>query len=135
MGAVYIITLALVLDFHSTEELPLDVGFRYDPGFAVLTGVLSLAYPAVGALIASRLPANPIGWIFCGTGLIYAMRRSTTAYADYAFIEPSALALGRGLGMVIDVVGFSAGPALECSFSCCFPKVGRLLVGGGSCGG
>jgi len=61
---VVLITLALVLDF-TTEELPLDVGgFRYDPGFAVLTGVLSLAYPAVGALIASRLPTNLIGWIF-----------------------------------------------------------------------
>ena len=89
-----VLTSLLVLDFM-TEELPLDVGFRYDPGFAVLTGVLSLAYPAVGALIASRLPANPIGWIFCGTGLIYAMRRSTTAYADYAFIEPSALPWGE----------------------------------------
>ncbi len=76
---VVLITLALVLDFM-TEELPLEVsGFRYDPAFAVLTGVLSLAYPAVGALIASRLPTNPIGWVFCGTGLIYAMRRSTSA--------------------------------------------------------
>ena len=72
-----LITLALVLDFM-TEEFPLEIsGFRYDPGFAVLTGVLSLAYPAVGALIASRLPANPIGWIFCGTGLIYATQRFT----------------------------------------------------------
>jgi hypothetical protein len=72
-----LIALALVLDF-TTEELPLEIsGFRYDPGFAVLTGVLSLAYPAVGALIASRLPANPIGWIFCGTGLIYATQRFT----------------------------------------------------------
>ena len=39
---------------------------------AVLTGVLSLAYPTVGALIASRLPTNPIGWIFCSLGLLYA---------------------------------------------------------------
>jgi hypothetical protein len=90
-----LITLALVLDFM-TEEFSIYVGgFRYHPVFAVLTGVLSLAYPAVGALIASRLPTNPIGWIFCGTGLIYAMRRSTTAYAAYAFIEPSALPWGE----------------------------------------
>jgi hypothetical protein len=82
-----LIALALVLEFM-TEEFPLDVGgLRFHPGFAVLAGVLSLAYPAVGALIASRLPANPIGWIFCGQGLIYAMRRFTTSYADYALIE------------------------------------------------
>jgi hypothetical protein len=37
---VVLIALALVLDF-TTEELPLELGgFRYDPGFAVLTGVL-----------------------------------------------------------------------------------------------
>jgi hypothetical protein len=88
---VALITLTLVLDF-TTEELPLEVGgFRYDPGFAVLTGVLSLAYPAVGALIASRLPTNPIGWIFCGLGVIYVTRRFTTAYADHAFLETLAL--------------------------------------------
>src|SRR5919206_3721344 len=89
-----LITLALLLDFV-TEEFPLEIsGFRYDPGFAVLTGVLSLAYPAVGALIASRLPTNPIGWIFCGTGLIYAVRRFSMAYADYALTENFALPWG-----------------------------------------
>jgi hypothetical protein len=118
---VVLIALALVLDFM-TEELPLEVGgFRYDPGFAVLTGVLSLAYPAIGALIASRLPANPIGWIFCGTGLIYAMRRSTTAYADYAFIEPSALPWGEVSAWLSTWVGFSAGPALGVFLLLLFP--------------
>jgi hypothetical protein len=92
---VVLITLALVLDFM-TEELPFDEGgFRYSPGFAVLTGVLSLAYPAVGALIASWLPTNPIGWIFCGMGLLYVAQRFTTAYADYALLENIALPWGE----------------------------------------
>jgi hypothetical protein len=92
---VVLITLTFVLDF-TTEELPLGVGgLRYDPGFAVLTGVLSLAYPAVGALIASRLPSNPIGWIFCGLGLIYATQRFAIAYADHALLENIALPWGE----------------------------------------
>ncbi len=92
---VVLIALTLVLDF-TTEELPLELGgFRYDPGFAVLTGVLSLAYPAVGALIASRLPTNPIGWIFCGLGLLYATQRFAMAYADYALLETFALPWGE----------------------------------------
>jgi signal transduction histidine kinase len=92
---VVLITLALVLDF-TTEELPLELGgFRYDPGFAVLTGVLSLAYPAVGALIASRLPTNPIGWIFCGLGVIYATQRFAITYADHALLETFALPWGE----------------------------------------
>jgi hypothetical protein len=75
---VVLIALGFLLDFM-TEEFPLGVGgFRYDPGFAVLTGVLLLAYPAVGALIASRLSTNPIGWVFCGLRLLYAARRFTT---------------------------------------------------------
>ena len=92
---VVLIALALVLDFM-TEELPLELGgLRFDPGFAVLTGLLSLAYPAVGALIASRLPTNPIGWIFCGLGLIYVMQRFAIAYADHALLENIALPWGE----------------------------------------
>ena len=29
--------------------------------------------PVVGALIASRLPANPYGWLWCAAGLAYAV--------------------------------------------------------------
>ena len=60
---VVLIALALLLDFLTGKVvLPPDLrGLRPDPGFAVLTGVLSLAYPTLGALIASRLPTNPIG--------------------------------------------------------------------------
>jgi hypothetical protein len=57
--------------------------------------VLSLAFPAVGALIAPRLPTNPIGWIFCGMGLLYGAGRFTGAYADYALLENFALPWGE----------------------------------------
>jgi hypothetical protein len=37
-------------------------------------GALGVAgIPVVGALIASRLPANPYGWLWCATGLAYAL--------------------------------------------------------------
>jgi hypothetical protein len=123
-ACVVLITLALVLDF-TTEELPLEVGgFRYDPGFAVLTGVLSLAYPAVGALIASRLPTNPIGWIFCGLGLIYVTQRFTTAYADHALLETFALPWGEFAAWLSTWIGF-AGPTLAVFLMLLFPG-GRL---------
>ncbi len=51
---VALIGLVLLLDFLT---LVLDRG----QVFAILAEVLSLAYPTVGALIASRLPTNPIG--------------------------------------------------------------------------
>jgi signal transduction histidine kinase len=121
---VVLIALTLVLDF-TTEELPLELGgFRYDPGFAVLTGVLSLAYPAVGALIASRLPTNPIGWIFCGLGLSYVTQRFATAYADHALLETLALPWGEFAAWFSTWMGFF-NPTLGIFLMLLFPS-GRL---------
>jgi len=93
---VALIALALLLDFLTGEVIPQDMpGDRPGPAFAVLTGVLSLAFPTVGALIASRLPSNPIGWIFCGMGLLYTAGRFNSAYADYALMENFAFAGGE----------------------------------------
>ena len=123
-ACVVLITLTLVLDF-TTEELPFEVGgFRYDPAFAVLTGVLSLAYPAVGALIASRLPTNPIGWIFCGLGVIYVTRRFTTAYADHALLVNIALPWGEFAAWFSSWIGFAT-PTLGVFLMLLFPG-GRL---------
>src|SRR5688500_6440031 len=86
VACVVLITLALLLDFATPGSSILRRGERADPVLAVLMGLLSLAYPTVGALIASRLPTNPIGWIFCGAGLLYATQRFSIAYADYALL-------------------------------------------------
>ena len=92
-----LIGLALLLDFLTGEVvLPPELrGLRPGLAFAILTGVLSLAFPTVGALIASRLPTNQIGWIFCGMGLLYGARRFTGAYADYALLENFAFPGGE----------------------------------------
>ena len=121
---VALIGLALSLDFL-TDDAPLPPGARLGPGFAVLTGVLSLAFPTVGALIASRLPTNPIGWIFCGMGLLYAAQRFTTAYADYALVENFALPGGEYVAWFSTLVGF-ANPTLGVFLMLLFPD-GRLL--------
>src|SRR5215210_5924164 len=120
---VALIALALPLDFL-TDDAPLPPGARLGPGFAVLTGVLSLAFPTVGALISSRLPTNPIGWIFCGMGLLYAAQRFTTAYADYALVENLALPGGEYVAWFSTLVGF-ANPTLGVFLMLLFPD-GRL---------
>src|SRR5215212_6593212 len=86
---VALIVLTLSLDFFTDDSLTsggFDLSQRPGPAIAVLTGMLSLVYPAVGAIIASRLPTNPIGWIFCGVGVVYATQRFAQAYADYALL-------------------------------------------------
>src|SRR5215203_4253127 len=86
LWAVYVVLIVLALWLDFLTDLIVTEGPRLGPTMAVLTGVLSLAYPTVGALIASRLPTNPIGWIFCSLGLLYIAQRFATAYADYALL-------------------------------------------------
>jgi hypothetical protein len=121
---VVLITLALILDFLTEEYSLIESGLRYYPGFAVLTGVLSLAYPTVGALIASRLPTNPIGWIFCCLGLLYTAQRCTVAYADYALLENFTLPWGEYVAWFSTWIGF-ANPTLGVFLMLLFPG-GRL---------
>ncbi len=45
-----------------------------------------LAFPTVGALVASRRPENPIGWLFCALGLPLGVERIAKAYATDALI-------------------------------------------------
>jgi hypothetical protein len=118
---VALIGLALLLDFLTGEVIPPSLpGHRPDPAFAVLTGVLSLAYPTLGALIASRLPTNPIGWIFCGMGLLYGAGRFTTAYADYALTENFAFPGGEYVAWFSTCLWF-ASPTLGVFLILLFP--------------
>ncbi len=121
---VALIVFALVLDFLTEDSYPFEPGERPEPGFAVLTGILSLAYPTVGALIASRLPSNPIGWIFCGIGLLHNAQRFTMAYADYALIEKLALPWGEYGAWFSTWIGFAI-PTLGVFLMLLFPD-GRL---------
>jgi signal transduction histidine kinase len=102
-----LIAFALLIDFLTGGDIPLPPHDRLDPGLTVLTGVLSLAYPMVGALIASRLPSNPIGWIFCSVGLLYAAQRFSLAYADYAMVENLALPVSEYAAWFSSLVEFT----------------------------
>ena len=62
-----LLALALLLDFLRTGMFVSDPWQVLSndrvlyPIYAVLTGLLSLVYPTIGALIVSRLPTNPVG--------------------------------------------------------------------------
>ena len=51
--------------------------------------IVSLAFATVGAIVASRLPANPIGWIFCVTGVATAVGQVSYQYANLGLHAPS----------------------------------------------
>jgi hypothetical protein len=65
---------------------------------ALVTACLSvviLAFSTVGALIASRRPENPIGWLFCSGAFIWGLGELTLEYGVYALVTvPGALPAG-----------------------------------------
>ena len=52
--------------------------------YAFILVVVILAFTLVGALISSRLPTNPIGWICLAIGLILALEAVADGYHVYA---------------------------------------------------
>jgi hypothetical protein len=41
------------------------------PTWGIVFAMSLLAYPTVGAFVASRRPKNPIGWVLCGVGFLF----------------------------------------------------------------
>ena len=60
--------------------------------------VLSVGYSVIGAIIASRLPSHPIGWICCAIGFVAAVDHFAGEYAVYALLaHPEHLVGGRAM--------------------------------------
>ncbi len=112
---------ALTPDFLVPPERP-------GPLFAISTALLSLACPSVGALVASRLPRNPTGWIFCGVGLLYGTRRLAASYADQALLARPWLPAGEYAAWTSTWLGFPVLMAAGVFLLLLFPG-GRLSSG------
>src|SRR5215211_4854989 len=66
-----------------------------------LTQIVS--FSAVGALIASQRPENPIGWLFLAAALFYGIEIAGEEYAIYALLtNPGSLPLGAELAWLTD---------------------------------
>jgi hypothetical protein len=61
--------------------------------------VSAVAFSLVGAVVGSRRPENPIGWLFCAIGVFAAIVLLSSEYAAYALLaQPDSLP--GGLAMV-----------------------------------
>jgi hypothetical protein len=59
---------------------------------------IAVGYSVIGAIIASRLPYQPIGWICCAIGLIAAVDHFAGEYALYALLAlPHSLPGGEAM--------------------------------------
>jgi hypothetical protein len=62
------------------------------------TSMVAVGYSIVGAIVASRLPKSPIGWLFCAIGLIFGVSHFSVEYVEYVLVAPSrSLPAGEAL--------------------------------------
>jgi hypothetical protein len=62
--------------------------------------IIAVGYPVIGAIIASRLPAHPIGWICLAIGVLAAVQHFSGEYAIYALRAPHPEAFPGGYAML-----------------------------------
>ncbi len=74
--------------------------------------VVALSFSILGAIIASRLPANPLGWLFCAAASILAVAYLSAEYAIYALLtQPNSLPAGEALAWLASWVWI---PSIGC---------------------
>ena len=86
LGAIIAFAVLTVLSWGAKTEAEAF-------GVATIAFAIGLSgYPVVGAMIVFRQPANSIGWLFIGVGLLFAAAALFPAYATYGvFVDPGSL--------------------------------------------
>jgi hypothetical protein len=62
--------------------------------------VLFLAFPIVGAVLASRRPRNPIGWILLADGVLWMVLALTDSYSAYGVALPGSVPYPVAIGTI-----------------------------------
>ena len=85
---------------------------RSDSG-SLSFSIVGVSSTIVGGVVASRRPANPVGWLFLGAALFSALRALTAEYAIYGLVtSPGALPLSEGMAGLSNSLQL-AGPVLS----------------------
>jgi signal transduction histidine kinase len=91
----------LALAYVNRHRVPADLtGWDFSDVFGQ---VANLAVPVVGFVLASRRPANPIGWLFLAAGLALGLSNFSDAYALHALVAaPGSWPAGRAAGWLFN---------------------------------
>jgi serine phosphatase RsbU (regulator of sigma subunit) len=110
--ALWVSTSLLVASTLVIMFLPRSTTIRQGPfGLAVAGGfVFMLVTSTVGALVAARRPANPIGWLFSTAALTWAVMAFASEYSLYALFDgPGSLPAGEWFAWLSSWVFLAAG--------------------------
>ncbi len=95
-------TLTLALTSLSLLLLTLNLSRPHAHIFDWWLGNTTIVIDAtVGAIVASRRPGNPVGWLLCLSGLTVSTSHFASQYAIYALLaQPSSLPAGEALAWI-----------------------------------
>ncbi len=99
---VMAVATLILLVIGPGRVLPSDI-FSGVGGLSFL--VLALTFASVGAIVASRVPGNRIGWIFLLTGLANGIQLLSWQYADVGLHAIHRLPGARGIVVFNTVIG------------------------------
>jgi hypothetical protein len=88
--------------------------------------LLAVTFPLVGALVASRRPGNPLGWIFCLIGLSQGLVTAGWEYATYALRTAPGTVPGGELASWFGAWAWAPGLGLLLTFGLLLFPDGRL---------
>jgi hypothetical protein len=94
--AMFVAIVALYALLRAAPQAPGSLGTRFTLT-DLLVGVPFLAFPLVGALIASRRPHNPIGWICLATGFLFLLLGTSEYYSVYGITRPESVPFPVGV--------------------------------------
>ncbi len=100
---VWALSLALgvlaMLFYFLSSSIPLEGRDRPPLAFLPVALLAILSFATVGALVASRRPKNPIGWILCVVGLVLGFGFFAQGYADYVLVVQPGSLPGGGIAV------------------------------------
>jgi hypothetical protein len=88
--------------------------------------ILAVTFPLVGALVASRRPTNPLGWIFCVIGLTQGLVTAGWEYGTYALRTAPGTVPGGELASWFGAWTWALGLGLLLTFALLLFPDGRL---------
>jgi hypothetical protein len=93
VASVPLLVLARSAHVPSSWDADLTTG-------GLLASGLFLVFPLVGALIASRRPENPIGWLCLADGLLWMSTNMLDYYSVYGMAKPGSLPFALGAAAI-----------------------------------